>query len=73
MRSRDGTGRQYRADGRTGDIAAGAGGIHRAHFRSAHLQVEIKPDASPVTVADRASEEAIRTFLKFRLSGFEKT
>ena len=40
-----------------------AGEIHRAHFRSTHLQVEIKPDASPVTVADRASEEAIREVL----------
>ncbi len=40
-----------------------AGEIHRAHFRSVHLQVEIKQDASPVTVADRASEEAIREIL----------
>src|SRR5262249_20963438 len=40
-----------------------AGEIHRSHFRSAHLQVETKPDASPVTVADRASEEAIREVL----------
>jgi len=40
-----------------------AGEIHRAHFRSVHLQVEIKKDASPVTVADRASEEAIREIL----------
>jgi histidinol-phosphatase len=40
-----------------------AGEIHRAHFRSVHLQVELKQDASPVTVADRASEEAIREVL----------
>ncbi|HYX25463.1 MAG TPA: inositol monophosphatase family protein, partial [Thermoanaerobaculia bacterium] len=40
-----------------------AGEIHRAHFRSVHLEVELKQDASPVTVADRASEEAIRETL----------
>jgi histidinol-phosphatase len=40
-----------------------AGEIHRRHFRSAALQVEAKADASPVTVADRASEEAIREIL----------
>jgi len=45
------------------DACRRAGEIHRAHFRSAHLQVEIKRDASPVTVADRASEEAIREVL----------
>lgn len=40
-----------------------AGEIHREHFRSAALRVELKKDASPVTVADRASEEAIRETL----------
>ena len=40
-----------------------AGEIHREHFRSSHLRVELKQDASPVTVADRASEEAIREIL----------
>ncbi|HEX9941537.1 MAG TPA: inositol monophosphatase family protein [Thermoanaerobaculia bacterium] len=40
-----------------------AGEIHRAHFRSAALRVELKGDASPVTVADRGSEEAIRETL----------
>jgi histidinol-phosphatase len=40
-----------------------AGEIHRAHFRSAALRVELKSDASPVTVADRGSEEAIRETL----------
>jgi histidinol-phosphatase len=40
-----------------------AGEIHRAHFRDAALRVEMKGDASPVTVADRASEEAIRETL----------
>ncbi|HET9210264.1 MAG TPA: inositol monophosphatase family protein [Thermoanaerobaculia bacterium] len=40
-----------------------AGEIHRQHFRSAALRVELKQDASPVTVADRGSEEAIRETL----------
>lgn len=40
-----------------------AGEIHRAHFRSAGLAVELKADASPVTMADRGSEEAIREAL----------
>lgn len=40
-----------------------AGEIHRAHFRSTALRVELKGDASPVTVADRGSEEAIRETL----------
>lgn len=40
-----------------------AGEIHREHFRSATLEVETKADASPVTVADRGSEEAIREIL----------
>ena len=40
-----------------------AGEIHRHYFRSATLAVETKADASPVTVADRGSEEAIRETL----------
>ncbi len=40
-----------------------AGEIHREHFRSAALKVDFKGDASPVTVADRGSEEAIRETL----------
>lgn len=40
-----------------------AGAIHREHFRSHALAVEMKSDASPVTLADRASEEAIRETL----------
>lgn len=40
-----------------------AGAIHRHHFRSVALAVETKADASPVTVADRGSEEAIRESL----------
>lgn len=41
-----------------------AGAIHREHFRSAGLAVEKKADASPVTRADRGSEEAIRETLR---------
>lgn len=41
-----------------------AGEIHRQHFRSAALQVELKADATPVTLADRGSEEAIREILR---------
>src|SRR4051812_8308403 len=40
-----------------------AGEIHREHFRSAALRVELKQDFSPVTAADRGSEEAIRETL----------
>jgi histidinol-phosphatase len=40
-----------------------AGEIHREHFRSAALKVELKGDASPVTAADRGSEAAIRETL----------
>jgi histidinol-phosphatase len=40
-----------------------AGEIHRRHFRSAELKVDLKGDASPVTIADRGSEEAIRETL----------
>lgn len=40
-----------------------AGEIHREHFRSDTLKVELKGDASPVTAADRGSEEAIRETL----------
>src|SRR3954471_6485347 len=40
-----------------------AGEIHRKHFRSAELKVDLKGDASPVTIADRGSEETIRETL----------
>jgi histidinol-phosphatase len=40
-----------------------AGEIHREHFRSAALKVDLKGDASPVTIADRGSEAAIRETL----------
>ncbi|HEX7182088.1 MAG TPA: inositol monophosphatase family protein [Thermoanaerobaculia bacterium] len=41
-----------------------AGTIHREHFRSEGLAVERKADRSPVTLADRGSEEAIRETLR---------
>lgn len=41
-----------------------AGGIQRRHFRSPDLAVETKSDASPVTLADRDSETAIRETLR---------
>lgn len=41
-----------------------AGTIHRQHFRSRGLTVETKADASPVTIADRDSEAAIRETLR---------
>jgi histidinol-phosphatase len=43
-----------------------AGEIHREHFRTATLRVETKADDSPVTVADRGSEEAIREILNLK-------
>ena len=46
------------------DACRRAGTIHREHFRSAGLTVERKADASPVTQADRGSEEAIREALR---------
>ena len=44
-------------------LAAAAGDAIRPHFR-AGLESERKGDASPVTVADRAAEEAMRRILK---------
>lgn len=41
-----------------------AGAIHLEHFRSSGLAVDRKADASPVTRADRGSEEAIRETLR---------
>lgn len=45
-------------------LAAGhrAGEIHREHFRSAGLRVDLKADASPVTVADRGSRRRSARF-----------
>ena len=44
-------------------LADAAGAAIRPHFRSG-LQSERKDDASPVTIADRAAEEAMRRILK---------
>lgn len=40
-----------------------AGEIHREHFRSPGLAVQLKADSSPVTLSDRLAEEAIREAL----------
>jgi histidinol-phosphatase len=45
------------------EAARRAGEIVRRSFRSAYLEVERKSDHSPVTVADRESEAAIREVL----------
>ena len=47
-------------------LAEAAGAAIRPHFRSG-LQSERKEDASPVTIADRAAEEAMRRILKAEL------
>ncbi|MET0588006.1 MAG: histidinol phosphate phosphatase, partial [Novosphingobium sp.] len=44
-------------------LADAAGETIRPHFRSG-LESERKGDASPVTIADRAAEEAMRRILK---------
>lgn len=47
-----------------------AGAIHREHFRAEGLAVERKADTSPVTRADRGSEEAIRETLRRAIPEF---
>ena len=42
------------------ELADAADAITLARFRALDLQVETKPDLSPVSEADRAAEEAIR-------------
>lgn len=44
-------------------LADAAGAVIRPHFR-AGVAIEAKADASPVTIADRAAETAIRTILR---------
>ncbi len=52
--------------------AAEAGGkVTLAHFRQERLGVEIKEDGSPVTIADRGSERAIRALLGSRTPGID--
>jgi histidinol-phosphatase len=45
-------------------LADEADGITMDRFRSIDLRVETKPDLTPVTDADRATEEAIRSMLR---------
>jgi histidinol phosphatase-like enzyme (inositol monophosphatase family) len=45
------------------DLARLTGGIALTHYRS-RLDVEIKKDGSPVTVADRAAEQAAREWVR---------
>src|SRR3712207_3799955 len=45
------------------DACRRAGEIHREHFRSPGLAVQLKADSSPVTQSDRLAEEAIRDVL----------
>jgi histidinol phosphatase-like enzyme (inositol monophosphatase family) len=44
-------------------LADAAGDVIRPHFRSG-VGIEIKPDASPVTIADRAAETAMRAIVE---------
>jgi histidinol phosphatase-like enzyme (inositol monophosphatase family) len=48
------------------DLARVAGDVALRHFRSAGLGVETKRDGTPVTVADRAAEQAAREWLRGR-------
>jgi fructose-1,6-bisphosphatase/inositol monophosphatase family enzyme len=52
--------------------AAEAGGkVTLAHFRSPRLGIDLKDDGSPVTIADRGSERAIRALLGDRTPGID--
>lgn len=53
------------------DLADVADRIALRHFRSPHLAVDTKPDDSPVTVADRGIEEAIRSLAGSRRPDLE--
>ncbi|HZZ73921.1 MAG TPA: histidinol-phosphatase [Pirellulales bacterium] len=48
------------------ELAQSAGGITLAHFRRSGLQIELKADQSPVTIADREAELALRAGIKER-------
>ena len=50
------------------EVARRAGKVALSHFRS-RLSVETKHDGSPVTVADRAAEEAAREWITARFPG----
>ena len=51
------------------EAADSAGAIIRRHFR-ANLQAERKPDDSPVTLADRGAEQAMRAVLAAAYPGY---
>ncbi len=46
-----------------------AGAIIRPLFRAADLHADLKTDASPVTIADRSAEQAMRAVLRERFPG----
>lgn len=46
------------------DLADAAGKVTSSYFRSSTLNVDSKSDASPVTIADRQAEEAMRQLIK---------
>lgn len=46
------------------DLADAAGKVTSAYFRSSTLNVDSKSDASPVTIADRQAETAMRHLIK---------
>lgn len=46
------------------DLADAAGLVTSQYFRSTTLNVDSKSDASPVTIADRQAEEAMRRLIK---------
>jgi len=46
------------------DLADAAGKVTSQYFRSSTLNVDSKSDASPVTIADRQAEDAMRHLLK---------
>jgi histidinol phosphatase-like enzyme (inositol monophosphatase family) len=50
------------------DVARQAGGIALSHYRT-RLDVQTKGDGSPVTIADRAAEEAARQWIATRFPG----
>jgi histidinol-phosphatase len=51
------------------ELADAADAITVGRFRAADLRVETKPDLTPVSEADRAAEEAIRTLVAVRRPG----
>lgn len=46
------------------DLADAAGKVTSSYFRSSTLNVDSKSDASPVTIADRQAEDAMRALIR---------